>query len=631
MGGSPSKRILLGLLATACVLGPWGSRPAGASPGARAPLPRVLASTLAGYWPLDAATGGVTPDLSGNANSGTLRGGTAIDPTLTAPISGNLASVHLPGASGDYVNVPDSPTLQLTGSFTLAAWIYTTAVGPGGNQQGILEKWGGAAQGGAFLRLSSSNHVNFTIFPPTGALVGVGSGATISTNTWHYVAGTYDASSGTMTIYVDGTPDGTTTGVPAAGASTAELHIGDDYGSNLFTGNIDEARIYTEALTQTQIQDLINPEPAPTGLTAAPGPNQAILNWTAASGATSYIVLRGTAQGGPYSPVPTGTLTGTTYTDGTVAFPATYYYVVLAVGAHGTSGPSNEASCSPLQPAITVSPISLIVVENGGTITFDVTLTQPPTSDVKVPVTVDPANGTAPYPVLVSQGAGVPSPSLTLDSASFTSGLTWTVTVTGQDDAIANNPRSFSIHVGPAQSSQAYYSGVHCPDVTGTLSESDVPGFLVNPPSGLVAVDGGPPVTFTVQPATQPKGTVVVDLSLSNLQVASLTTPGPLVFDSSNWKTAVPVTVTPLDDQGQNPSVFFAAHTLGVTLTVDGSGTKDSDYAALAPATVSIAFQDNYAKPPLRKVWNCGLLGLEAGLLCGLLAITRRRRRRTSI
>lgn len=631
MGNRCVRSMTFGVLALICLLWPSGVASARARERHWTPRFRLPSSGLVGYWPLDTAPGGVTPDLSGNGNNGTLLGGSSIDASLKAPISGNVASVNLPGSSGDYVNVPNSSSLQLTGSFTLAAWIYPTAVGPGGNQQGILEKWGGASQGGCFLRLNSSNRVSLAIFPATGSLVGVGSSGSISPNGWHYVAGTFDSSTGTMAIYIDGNPDGTLSGAPSPGASTSDLRIGDDYGSNLFTGNIDEPRIYSTALSQTQIQALMNPQPAPTNLTATPGPNQALLQWSAASGATSYIVLRGSKSGGPYSPIAPN-VTSTSFTDTTVAFPATYYYVVEAVGPNGTSLPSNEASCAPLQPAISVSPTQLIVVEAGGQVTFQVTLTQPPTAGVRVPVTVDPGGGTAPYPVLASEGSGAPSSSLTLDSSTLGSGLARTVTVTGQDDDIANNPRSFTIHVGPSQSTESYYSNVSCPDVTGTQSESDQPGFLISPPGGLVAVDGGPPVTFMVQPATQPKGTVLVDLSLSNAQVATLTTPGPLSFTSSNWKTAVPVTVTPQDDKGGDPTVFFAVTSLTVTLTVDPGGTSDSDYLALGSQGVSMAFQDPYAKPPLPKVWGggCGLTGAEPWLALGALFARRSRKRKST-
>ena len=48
---------------------------------------------------------------------------------------------------------------------------------------------------------------------------------------------------------------------------------------------------------------------APAGLTTSAGNQQVALSWTASSGATSYNVKRGTANGGPYTTV--GTLSGT--------------------------------------------------------------------------------------------------------------------------------------------------------------------------------------------------------------------------------------------------------------------------------------------------------------------------------
>lgn len=88
-----------------------------------------------------------------------------------------------------------------------------------------------------------------------------------------------------------------------------------------------------------------NPPPAPTGLTATPGNQQVNLSWSASTGATSYNVLRGTANGGPYSPI--GSPATTSYTDTGLTNGTTYYYVVTAVNANGASGDSNQASATP--------------------------------------------------------------------------------------------------------------------------------------------------------------------------------------------------------------------------------------------------------------------------------------------
>ncbi|MGD0058154.1 MAG: cellulase family glycosylhydrolase [Verrucomicrobiia bacterium] len=96
----------------------------------------------------------------------------------------------------------------------------------------------------------------------------------------------------------------------------------------------------------------VNPPPAPpapTGLTAVAGDGVVMLSWNAVSAASSYNVIRGTTEGGPYTTT-NGVAgeTGTNYTDTSVSDGTTYYYVVTAVDAGGQSGDSNEAEALPL-------------------------------------------------------------------------------------------------------------------------------------------------------------------------------------------------------------------------------------------------------------------------------------------
>ena len=97
---------------------------------------------------------------------------------------------------------------------------------------------------------------------------------------------------------------------------------------------------------------------APTNLTATAGNQQASLTWTASSGATSYNVKRGTANGGPYTAV--GSPAGTTYADTSLTNGTTYYYVVAAVNAIGESGNSNQATATPAAaPTAPAPPLNL--------------------------------------------------------------------------------------------------------------------------------------------------------------------------------------------------------------------------------------------------------------------------------
>ena len=98
--------------------------------------------------------------------------------------------------------------------------------------------------------------------------------------------------------------------------------------------------------------------PTPTGLQATAGNAQIILTWNASSGATSYNVKRSTTNGGPYTTIAspaTASYTNTGLTNGTP-----YYYVVTAVNSAGESGPSSQATATPVgtqaDVTITINP-----------------------------------------------------------------------------------------------------------------------------------------------------------------------------------------------------------------------------------------------------------------------------------
>jgi fibronectin type 3 domain-containing protein len=82
---------------------------------------------------------------------------------------------------------------------------------------------------------------------------------------------------------------------------------------------------------------------APTGLTAT-GKEENIINlkWNAVTGATSYVILRSSNSGGPYSTL--ATVTTTSYADSPEPEDVNIYFIVEAVNAGGTSPPSAQAT-----------------------------------------------------------------------------------------------------------------------------------------------------------------------------------------------------------------------------------------------------------------------------------------------
>jgi hypothetical protein len=88
------------------------------------------------------------------------------------------------------------------------------------------------------------------------------------------------------------------------------------------------------------------PPVTPGGLTAVAGDSQVALSWVASLGATGYNVKRSLTSGGTYFTIATN-ISVTTYTDTTVVYGTTYYYVVSALNPAGESTNSPYVSAIP--------------------------------------------------------------------------------------------------------------------------------------------------------------------------------------------------------------------------------------------------------------------------------------------
>ncbi|TSK06585.1 MAG: hypothetical protein FPO08_07945 [Geobacter sp.] len=156
------------------------------------------------------------------------------------------------------------------------------------------------------------------------------------------------------TLYQLGTGSGYGTSFHDVADSTTNLYYPAITGYDNATGwgSFNGANLFTAlapANSSTTTTTTVSVPAAPTALKATAGNGYVALSWSAASGATSYSVYRGTApgqEGG--TPVKTG-LTTTSYTD-SVANGTTYYYKVSAVNSAGSSPLSNEAYATPTAP-----------------------------------------------------------------------------------------------------------------------------------------------------------------------------------------------------------------------------------------------------------------------------------------
>ncbi len=199
---------------------------------------------------------GNTLDSSGNPNNGTFVGGATFS-------DGKVRQGYIFNGTG-YVRVPDSNSLDVTTQFTMDAWINPSISHNGVPQGGIISKIGGSGGNNGYQFVLNGNNTTLECmfnasgepWPQNKLVATVPGGVPI--NAWSHAACTYDNSD--LKIYFNGTLVGTlNVGPKTVINSSSALRVGSDENNNVFfTGRIDEAEVYNRALSQSEIQSIIN-------------------------------------------------------------------------------------------------------------------------------------------------------------------------------------------------------------------------------------------------------------------------------------------------------------------------------------------------------------------------------------
>ena len=210
---------------------------------------------------------------------------------------------------------------------------------------------------------------------------------------------------------------------------------------------------------------------------------------------------------------------------------------------------------------VSVSPTNLSV-EEGGTATYTVVLTAPPSGTV----TVTPSSG--------DTGAAALSPSRLTFSSS-----TWnreqTVTVTGVEDDDADDET-----VAIRHRVSGYGSVTAADNVSVTVTDNDRAGAGVSVSPTSLSVEEGGTTTYTVVLTALPSGTVTVTPSSGDTGAAALS-PSRLTFTSSTWNREQTVTVTGVEDDDADDETVAIRH------RVSGYGS------VTAADNVSVTVTDN--------------------------------------
>src|SRR5712671_6938154 len=537
-----------------------------AASAANVPVTVSNTSGLVAAYSFSEGSGTSVTDSSSNNLTGIIVGAT----WTTGGRYGNALSFN---GTSSYVDLGNPTALQLTGSMTLEAWV-NAAANPADDGQ-IVAKSNGSA-GWQFKTSPDTG-------PHTFGLAVSGNSSSVtqrysttvrSLNTWYHVAGVYNATTGTMDIYVNGTlNDGILSGaIPNVQFNqNVNVNIGRRTGGYYFNGIIDELRIYNRALSQAEIQTDMNtpiggtppppdttPPTAPSGLSATgTSSTQISLNWVASTdniGVTGYRVER--CQGaGCSSFAQVGTVSsGTIYTDSGLTVLTSYSYRVRANDAAG-----NLSTYSGVATATTPD-------SNAPTAPNSLTATAASTSQINLSWNASTDNvGVTAYLIERCQGSGCAN---FTQIASGSSG-----TIYSDTGLAASTPYSYRLRATDAAGNLSNYSNIVSATTLG-VPDTQPP----TAPSNLVATAAsGTQINLSWAASTDNVG--VTRYLVERCQGAGC---------SNFAQVGTPTTTT------FNDTALLAATTYSYRVRATDAANNVSSYSNVAGATTSAA-----AQPPI--------------------------------
>ncbi len=195
---------------------------------------------------------------SGNSNNGTVysnaSGGGDRD------IS-NANGVYSRGGDfdgdGDWVDVGNDESLNLTDGMTLLVWLKYTNTGLGSNAYIITKnEFGGSGSNRAYiLHADSYGKFSLIIHNSSGTSFIIAHDENYHDGNWHHVVGTWEPDN--LVLYVDGILVNSTITIGGFATSTNSVRIGGWDGTyRPFNGSIDEVMIFNRSLSEDEIKQL---------------------------------------------------------------------------------------------------------------------------------------------------------------------------------------------------------------------------------------------------------------------------------------------------------------------------------------------------------------------------------------
>jgi len=244
--------------------------------------PSTLYSGLVGWWTFDGKDmlSGTALDKSGNGNTATLIN--IATSTFYAP--GKLGQAFRFDGVDDNISITNGSPFNFTSvsNFTISAWVNPSAVSGGSVGDVIFNHMDGGGNGGYTFAVNGSRQLGATVRDSVGAST-VNSNGTVNLNKWTFVTMVF-TSTASVSFYINGVNDSSLSFSRNLGTVTNRAQIGnnDNSSSKFFSGLLDDVRIYSRALSATEISQLYNLGSATHVNTTEVGPanlNSGLVGW----------------------------------------------------------------------------------------------------------------------------------------------------------------------------------------------------------------------------------------------------------------------------------------------------------------------------------------------------------------
>jgi hypothetical protein len=198
------------------------------------------------------------------ANHGTLHGAVG----YTTGKAGQAFSFD--GSAAQYISIPSSPSLNISGDHTVSFWVRPNALPTSGYAYPVVSKWANGIEHKQ-VQINASGTITYFLYGTTAAS-GVTSTATLQPGVWSHVVATYDGAA--MKIYINGARDASTPANNDVGDGAGTLYLGYNPdaafagGEAYFNGLLDEVGWYNRALSQEEVSALSDITPDPFSFTA---------------------------------------------------------------------------------------------------------------------------------------------------------------------------------------------------------------------------------------------------------------------------------------------------------------------------------------------------------------------------